>query len=132
MSQLREAVGWYKNEILEKVGFYRMALRFSKVPGPLRRLLWWGTLNMSGLKRSKRFGTLVYPVTVHWGPSSSSDFATDDNAHLRSDRSGDRTGNCEANLRPPCTGRGLRARILRDVEETINGPILAELKGKRC
>ena len=57
MSQLQQAVAWYKNETLEKVGFYRMALRFSKAPTPLRRLLWWGTLNISGFKRSKRFGT---------------------------------------------------------------------------
>ena len=35
--QLQEAVAWYKNETLEKVGFYRMALRFSKAPTPLRR-----------------------------------------------------------------------------------------------
>ena len=57
LSQLQQAVAWYKNETLEKVGFYRMALRFSKAPTPLRRLLWWGTLNISGFKRSKRFGT---------------------------------------------------------------------------
>ena len=56
LSQLQEAVAWYKNETLEKVGFYRMALRFSKAPTPLRRLMWWGALNMSGFKRSKRFG----------------------------------------------------------------------------
>ena len=55
--QLQKAVDWYKNETLEKVGFYRMALRFSQAPTPIRRLLWWGTLNISGYKRCKRFGT---------------------------------------------------------------------------
>ena len=30
LSQLQQAVAWYKNELLEKVGFYRMALRFSR------------------------------------------------------------------------------------------------------
>src|SRR5204863_10035047 len=40
-----------------KVGFYRMALRFSHVPTPLRRTFWWVTLNLSGYKRCKRFGT---------------------------------------------------------------------------
>ena len=50
-------MAWYKNEALEKVGFYRMALRFSQAPTPIRRLLWWGTLNVSGYKRCKRFGT---------------------------------------------------------------------------
>src|SRR5262249_9601609 len=55
--QIQQALDWYKNETLEKVGFYRMALRFSQAPTPVRRLLWWGTLNISGYKRCKRFGT---------------------------------------------------------------------------
>ena len=128
LSQLQEAVA-VKNETLEKVGFYRMALRFSKVPAPLRRLLWWGTLNMSGLKRSKRFGTFglssygalgaeqIHPIsplstTLTYGPID------------------------------PVTGRVIVkliydhrvldgayvARRLRDVEEVLNGPILAELR----
>jgi hypothetical protein len=42
MVQLQQAVEWYKNETLEKVGFYRMALRFSQAPTPIRRLLRWG------------------------------------------------------------------------------------------
>src|SRR5262249_6566748 len=57
LTQLQQAVDWYKHEVLEKVGFYRMALRFSQAPTPIRRLLWWGTLNLSGYKRCKRFGT---------------------------------------------------------------------------
>lgn len=57
LTQIQEALTWYKNEPLEKVGFYRQALRFSHVPTPLRRWFWWGTLNISGHKRCKRFGT---------------------------------------------------------------------------
>jgi hypothetical protein len=132
LSQLQEAVAWYKNETLEKVGFYRMALRFSKAPTPVRRLLWWGTLNMSGLKRSKRFGTFglssygalgaeqVHPIsplttTLTYGPID------------------------------PLTGRVIVkliydhrvldgayvARRLRDVEDILNGPILDELRENR-
>ena len=29
----------------------------SRVPTTIRRFLWWATLNVSGVKRSKRFGT---------------------------------------------------------------------------
>ena len=57
LDQLQQALSWYKNERLEKVGFYRQALRFSRVPTPVRRTFWWGTLNISGYKRCKRFGT---------------------------------------------------------------------------
>ena len=132
LSQLQQAVAWYKNETLEKVGFYRMALRFSKAPTPLRRLLWWGTLNISGFKRSKRFGTFglssygalgaeqIHPIsplstTLTYGPID------------------------------PDTGRVIVkliydhrvldgayvARRLRDIDEVLHGPILDELRENR-
>ena len=122
-------MAWYKNETLEKVGFYRMALRFSQAPTPIRRLLWWGTLNISGHKRCKRFGTFglssygslgaeqIHPIsplttTLTYGPID------------------------------PATGRvvvkliydhrvldgAYIARRLRDIEEVMNGPILDELR----
>jgi hypothetical protein len=57
LAQIQLSLQWYKNEKLEKVGFYRQALRFSRVPTPIRRSFWWVTLNVSGDKRCKRFGT---------------------------------------------------------------------------
>jgi hypothetical protein len=57
IGQLQEALSWYKHQPLEKVGVYRLALRVSRAPTVIRRLLWWSTLNISGLKRAKRFGT---------------------------------------------------------------------------
>jgi hypothetical protein len=132
LTQLQQAVAWYKNETLEKVGFYRMALRFSHAPTPLRRFLWWTTLNFSGYKRCKRFGTFglssygalgaeqIHPIsplttTLTYGPID------------------------------PATGRvvvkliydhrvldgAYIARRLRDIEEVLNGPILDELRHDR-
>ena len=130
-------MAWYKNETLEKVGFYRMALRFSQAPTPIRRLLWWGALNISGYKRCKRFGTFglssygslgaeqIHPIsplttTLTYGPID------------------------------PTTGRvvvkliydhrvldgAYMARRLRDIELILNGPILderaADRSGRRC
>ena len=57
IDQLQDALTWYKNQPLENVGIYRRALRVSRAPTPVRRLLWWSTLNISGYKRAKRFGT---------------------------------------------------------------------------
>ena len=48
IAEIQHWVGWYKNEAVEKVGFFRMALRFGHVPRAIRRMLWWGTLNVSG------------------------------------------------------------------------------------
>jgi hypothetical protein len=130
LAQIQQSVEWYKNETLEKVGFYRMALRFSQAPTPIRRWLWWSTLNVSGYKRCKRFGTFglssygslgaeqVHPIsplttTLTYGPIDPTthqvvvkliyDHRVLDGAYV--------------------------ARRLRDLEDVLNGPILEELRG---
>jgi hypothetical protein len=55
--ELQKALEWYKDTPPREIGFYRQALRVSRLPRPLRRFLWWSTLEISGTKRAKRFGT---------------------------------------------------------------------------
>lgn len=132
ISQLQDALAWYKNEALEKVGFYRQALRFSHLPTPLRRLFWWGTLNLSGYKRCKRFGTFglssygnlgaenLHPIsplttTLTYGPI---------------DRA---TGRVVVKLiydHRVLDGAYI-ARRLADIEETMVGPVRDELRLER-
>lgn len=57
LAELDESLAWYKSTPLEQVGLFRQMLRVSAFPRPIRRLLWWSTLAVSGLKRAKRFGT---------------------------------------------------------------------------
>jgi hypothetical protein len=128
ISQLQDALSWYKNQPLEKIGIYRRALRVSRAPTVVRRLLWWSTLNISGFKRAKRFGTFgltsygalgaesLHPIsplttTLTFGPISDSgevvikliyDHRVLDGAYI--------------------------ARRLRDVENTLKGEILEELR----
>ena len=128
LGQLQEALDWYKNQPLEKVGVYRQALRVSRAPTPIRRLLWWSTLNVSGFKRAKRFGTFgltsygalgaesLHPIsplttTLTFGPIAPAgevvvkliyDHRVLDGAYI--------------------------ARRLRDIETTLNGAILDELR----
>ena len=127
ISQIQEALAYYKHQPLENVGVYRQALRESRGPWPLRRLLWWSTLNVSGMKRAKRFGTFgltsygalgaesLHPIsplttTLTFGPISKAgdviikliyDHRVLDGAYI--------------------------ARRLRDIETVLNGPILEEL-----
>jgi hypothetical protein len=55
--ELQHSLEWYKNSPLHEIGFFRQLIRFGHVPRPLRRLMWWSTLEVSGFKRAKRFGT---------------------------------------------------------------------------
>ncbi|AGA29165.1 hypothetical protein Sinac_5011 [Singulisphaera acidiphila DSM 18658] len=126
--QLQEALRFYKNQPLERVGVYRRALAFSRVPRPIRRLFWWSTLNVSGFKRAKRFGTFgltsygalgaesLHPIsplttTLTFGPISASgdvvvkliyDHRVLDGAYV--------------------------ARRLRDIDDALQGAILDELR----
>jgi len=129
LAQLQDSLRFYKNEPLEKVGFFRQALRFGKVPRPVRRFLWWSTLNVSGWKRCKRFGTFglstygalgaeqMHPIsplttTLTYGPIDPDagrvmvkliyDHRVLDGAYV--------------------------ARRLRDIEDVLHGPILEELR----
>jgi hypothetical protein len=128
ISQLQEALTWYKHQPLEKVGVFRRTLAVSRAPAPIRRLLWWSTLNVSGYKRAKRFGTFgltsygalgaesLHPIsplttTLTFGPISPTgdvvikliyDHRVLDGAYI--------------------------ARRLRDIEIAMNRQILAELR----
>jgi hypothetical protein len=126
--QLQDGLNFYKQQPLETVGVYRLALRVSRAPWFIRHLLWWSTLNVSGMKRAKRFGTFgltsygalgaesLHPIsplttTLTFGPISPSgdlvikliyDHRVLDGAYI--------------------------ARRLHDIETTLNTRILDELR----
>ena len=122
---------FYKSQPVEDVGVYRRAMCVSRGPALVRRLLWWSTLHISGYKRAKRFGTFgltsygalgaesLHPIsplttTMTYGPISPAgevivkliyDHRVLDGAYI--------------------------ARRLRDIEDTLHGPILDELRRDR-
>lgn len=128
LTQLQAALREYKDRPLEEVGFFRQALRFSRVPRPVRRFLWWSTLNLSGFKRCKRFGTFglssygalgaeqMHPIsplttTLTFGPIDP------------------QAGRVMVKLiyDHRVLDGAFVARRLRDIEDVLNGPILREL-----
>lgn len=65
-SRLRQ----YKEQPLESFGAFRRILRITRLPRPLRRVLWWTGLNVLGRKRAHFMGT--YGVTVYSGLGAAS------------------------------------------------------------
>ena len=128
IAQLQESLAFYKHQPLEKIGVYRRMLAVSSLPRPVRRFLWWSTLNISGFKRAKRFGTFgltsygslgaesLHPIsplttTLTFGPISADgkvvikliyDHRVLDGAYI--------------------------ARRLNDIEKVLNSTILDELR----
>ncbi len=127
IGQIQRSVEMYKNDPIEAVGYFRQAMRVSRLPLPVRRFLWRLTLNISGHKRSKRFGTFglttygslgaeqLHPIsplttTLTFGPIADSgdvcvkiiyDHRVLDGAYV--------------------------ARRLQDLEAALHGPVLDEL-----
>lgn len=129
LADLQSALNWYKQTPVEELGFFRQALRISKLPWPLRWFLWWTTLNVSGFKRAKRFGTFglssygslgaesLHPIsplttTLTYGPIHPA------------------TGQVRVKLvyDHRVLDGAYVARRLHDIETALNGPVLDELK----
>jgi len=55
LASLQQRLDRFKTEPVETM--YRRQLQISRLPTPLRRLLWWTTMNISGRKRASRLGT---------------------------------------------------------------------------
>src|SRR5262249_10413782 len=53
-----------------RISLFRRILRVSRLPRPLRRLLWWVGLNVSGRRRARLMGT--FGVSVYSGLGASS------------------------------------------------------------
>jgi hypothetical protein len=56
-----------KERPFECSGSVRRAVRVGRLPRPVRRLLWWGGLNLSGAQRGRYFGTFGVSATAGLG-----------------------------------------------------------------
>ena len=75
LTQLQQAVTWYKTETLEKIGFYRMTLRFMRCPDPDPATLVVGNAQHLRLQAdSSGSGLSDCPATARWVPSRSIPF----------------------------------------------------------
>jgi hypothetical protein len=68
--EIDSRLAWFKDRPLESAAALRRQLRVSRLPWPLRRLIWWTALNFSGRQRARFFGT--FGVTAYPGLGASS------------------------------------------------------------
>jgi hypothetical protein len=66
LTELDGIVRRYQTEPVERLRWYRRAMAMSRVPWPLRPLLWRGALNVFGRRRCHNFGTFgLSSVAAH-------------------------------------------------------------------
>jgi hypothetical protein len=131
LHQLDEIVRRCHVEPLEDMRWYQRALSLSKVPRPFRRWAWWASLNVIGRLRCHNFGTfgissvaaqgagivritLLLTAMLHYGLF-------------------DKAGNLDMRLTwDHRVFDGVNgASILMELERTLSGEILTELRGMR-
>jgi hypothetical protein len=127
LSALQNLLHQFQSDPIEKI--YRKQVTFSKMPWPLRRLLWWLQLNFSGKKRTRRFGTFTQSTLAGQGANNGFHQTLLTTSLCFAPIDGQ--GNALATL--ICDHRVLdgavAAEALRLLEEELRGPILEELRG---
>jgi hypothetical protein len=122
----------FKQGPIERIGSFRRALKVSSLPLPLRRLVWWGGLNLSGRERARTFGTFGVSVYGSLGATSLhplSPLTTLLNTGVLAE-----DGSLDVRLvydHRTLDGATL-ARALADLEQVLHGDILNELHSMRA
>jgi hypothetical protein len=117
-----------KEAPVEKVGLFRRIRRVSRLPRPLRRLLWWTALNVSGRWRARHLGTFGLSVVAGLGAAIphllSPLTATLNYGVIDADGVVDVCLTFDHRVLDGATA----ARALEDMERALNGEILTELR----
>lgn len=122
----------YKTAPIEEIAMFRRELAVSRLPRPLRHLLWWYGLNVAGERRAKYLGTFAVSVVASLGAAG---------LHLLSPLT---TALNYGVFRPDGTidvrltydhrvlDGGTAARALRELERVLRNDIVAELHSLRA
>jgi hypothetical protein len=118
----------FKEDPIDKIGLFRRALKTTRWPRPLRRMLWWFGLNVLGAKRAKHLGTFGISVYSGLGAASLhplSPLATTLNYGVIEANGGvDVRLIYDHRVLDGCTV----ARALADLERMLNNEIVMELR----
>lgn len=126
LSELQSLLDRFTNGPVEEV--FRQQLQLAMLPTPLRRFVWWCNLNFCGEKRVKRTGTFLLTTLAGRGADNAHppSFLTSSLSYapLQAD------GQCRVSLiyDHRLMDGALIADCLAELEEELNGAVLAELR----
>jgi hypothetical protein len=119
-----------KEEPVERFGLFRRAMKVSRLPWPLRRLIWWVGLNSSGAKRAKRMGTFGVSVYSSLGAESLHPLSPLTTALNYGVIGKDGSVNVRVVYDHRVMDGSTVARALAFMEKVLNEEILAEIKNQ--
>ena len=124
--EIQQTLDRYQSEPVEQI--FRKQVFLSRLPWPVRRLIWWLNLNVFVSKRAKRMGTFSMSSLAGQGAVNRFHFTVLSTSLTYGPV--DEAGKCQVTL--ICDHRvidgSLAANALIRLEETLNGPIADELR----
>jgi len=121
---------WFATSPTKNMGLARLGLWVSLLPWPIRRFLWWYSLNIEGYFRSRQYGT--FGVSVYSGLGAASLHPLSPLTCVLNYGVIDEAG--EVDVRVAYDHRVFdganMARAMAAIETALHGPIAAELRGE--
>ena len=131
LADLDAGIRWHKNEPLENISFFRTQIWTSRIPQPIRRLLWWLGFNLLGRVRAYFYGTFGVTSVGAFGSAAVTILSplTTTLTYGPFDADGGVTVRLCFDHR--VMDGALPARALAELEAVLNGEILTELRSMR-
>ncbi len=118
----------FKEEPIENISMFRRILKLSRWPWPVRRLMWWFGLNVSGSRRARHLGTFGVSVIASLGASSVHLLTPISTALNYGPLAPDGTLTVRLTYDHRMLDGGEGARALADVEDILCGELLEEVR----
>ena len=128
LDAMADLLAEWKHKPIEEIHVFRRLIAYTKLPRPMRRVLWWYAMQTSGRKRARNFGTFGISVTASMG-ATALNLITPLTTTLNYGQF-DEAANLDVRLHfdhRVLDGAPV-ARALVELEQVLNGEIAAELR----
>jgi hypothetical protein len=128
LTELTAKVHEWKTKPLEEIAIFRRVFRYTRLPLPLRRLLWWTAMSWSGSVKARNFGTFGISLTGGAGATATNLIAPITTSLNCSVVKPDGTMDLRLHFDHRVLDGMTAARALADLEQVLKNDIVAELE----
>jgi hypothetical protein len=131
IAELNAWIRRHKDEPLENISFFRTQIWTSRLPQPLRRLLWWLGFNLWGRVRAYFYGTFGVTSIGAFGATAVTVLSPLTTTVTYGPFDADGGVNVRLCFDHRVMDGAIPARALAELEQVLNGEILTELRAMR-
>jgi hypothetical protein len=128
LAELTAKVHEWKTKPLQEIAIFRRVFRYTRLPLPLRRLLWWTAMSWAGGVKARNFGTFGISLTGGAGATATNLIAPVTTSLNCGVIKPDGTMDLHLHFDHRVLDGMTAARALVDLEHTLKNEIVAELE----